>query len=453
MIRKMYFDKIDKKDYLLYDNEAMDLIILNNAEISELEYRFDKHDNDIINITDKTFIQKLNSKERFCNNLGRLKKLSIIVTNECNLACLYCYANKGSYNMKKQILNSNNMKKIIDFYFSKYNIIESILFFGGEPLINYEVIEEVIKYIDEKYLKQEIEVIPTYNIVTNGTMLNRKIMNFIKKYNFYITISLDFPEDIHDLNRVYKGSKGTYKDILSNLKKIKKVLNNNLSIELTYSMSHQDKGIDLVKLYKMLISSEIPVNSLILGYVNSTNSEQEKFIDYFRSSYIDLLKYYLDLLASSKLDNLINIVAFDNILRKLINKEKKDYLCPIIRYSQIVFPNLDIYPCQFYTDERFRIGNVKYGYNEKYNKMLNKYSILNSNARSSNCKYCWNYDFCNLCPGTMKIDKGLGNSEEVLIDRKSCLFNKEISRIIFRKISKIYNTDEKYNNFCNNFSC
>lgn len=135
----------------------------------------------------------------------------INTTNDCNLNCLYCYQKeKGN-----EHLDLNQIDLIINEIkgFSDQEI--HINFFGGEPLINFPVIEKIVQELSKLRTKKII-----YSMTTNLTILNKKIIDFIIKNNFRISVSIDGDETSYNSGRFKEGSKVNYHNIvLNNLKK------------------------------------------------------------------------------------------------------------------------------------------------------------------------------------------------------------------------------------------
>lgn len=135
-----------------------------------------------------------------------IRKVVLIVTQNCNLECIYCYENYKS----PQVMEYEVAKNIIDFevqkYASKYNI--TIEFFGGEPFLNFELINKIFEYCESKYANIGLR----YCATTNGTVLTNDIKNWLEhnKSKFECSLSLDGTKDMHNINRPFKGGKGSF---------------------------------------------------------------------------------------------------------------------------------------------------------------------------------------------------------------------------------------------------
>lgn len=152
-----------------------------------------------------------------------VNSITLEVTEACNLRCKYCiysdhYDYSREYSNKK--LDFETARAAIDFLYnhnSKASMI-GVSFYGGEPLIAFDLIKQCLVHIKRRYSERLPDV---YNITTNGTLLTQKIVDFLVLNNFRILVSLDGPLFIHDKCRVKTNGIGTYNQIYSNLINLK----------------------------------------------------------------------------------------------------------------------------------------------------------------------------------------------------------------------------------------
>lgn len=171
----------------------------------------------------KESLEKLNENERQvidtifdkkikqCYETSAIQGVKIHVSNTCNLRCKYCYAHGGNYGEKDSLMTVPIAQKVVEFIekSDQLNELKYITFFGGEPLMNPDVIE----YICEKTYQKGM----MYLLQTNGTLLDDSILQLLTKYKIDVTVSLDGPKEINDFNRVRQDGKGTYEEILKNI--------------------------------------------------------------------------------------------------------------------------------------------------------------------------------------------------------------------------------------------
>lgn len=158
-----------------------------------------------------------------------LSQLILIVTENCNLRCEYCvysdkYPKDISYSNLK--MDFKTAKLAIDEYFKLHrerekhglNKSPNISFYGGEPLLNFDLIKECVNYI------KEIDPSTVFYITTNGTIMNNEIAHFLATNNFVVTFSLDGNKENNDRNRIFINQKGTFDIIYNNVKKLKSTM-------------------------------------------------------------------------------------------------------------------------------------------------------------------------------------------------------------------------------------
>ncbi|HOT07961.1 MAG TPA: radical SAM protein [Methanotrichaceae archaeon] len=156
-----------------------------------------------------------------------LNQLTLEVTEDCNFRCIYCiYSENYVYSRahSKKYMNIDTAKKAIDHYFSlikagvEYNPSRkpSVAFYGGEPLLNFELIKECVEYIKDVYKLYEV----VYSITTNGSLLNKERANWLMQNDFHIGVSISGPKAEHDRLRIYSNGNGTFCDIMENIRPI-----------------------------------------------------------------------------------------------------------------------------------------------------------------------------------------------------------------------------------------
>jgi uncharacterized protein len=154
------------------------------------------------------------------------RQLLLVVTDACNLNCKYCvFSDHYPYrhDRPKKIMDIDLALAATDVYLNQATRIRrrnpahpiAVTFYGGEPLLNYPVIEAVIKHVLSRGITDTI-----FSISTNGTLLNENIADFLVEHNVSIAVSVDGPEITHDTNRVFKDGTGSFELTLRNIDKL-----------------------------------------------------------------------------------------------------------------------------------------------------------------------------------------------------------------------------------------
>jgi len=147
----------------------------------------------------------------------KMQQLILCVTEQCNLRCRYCIFS-GSYKYQRthtpRWMSFDVAKKAVDLFVrcSSQSEFPALGFYGGEPLLAFSLIEQVVEYVNAKY-KNKL----SFHITTNGTLLTSDVTQFLVQNNFNIVISLDGPAPIHDAMRVYPDGRGSFDIIMQNL--------------------------------------------------------------------------------------------------------------------------------------------------------------------------------------------------------------------------------------------
>lgn len=335
---------------------------------------------------------------------NELYKLVLNITNKCNLACKYCYANGGNYCSSEGIMKIETAKATLDTFLNKYRNIRIIQFFGGEPTFNLDVIEFVCNYFKDKFENKEIDYIPTYGTVTNGTNVSDRFTKLINDNQIQVTVSFDGPEKVNDKMRIFKTGKGSTSTILNNIKKLQSETNEPKGIEVTYNRAHVDENLSVKDVVKY-IKDDVKVDNIHLVPVSGDENSNFtlKNTDAFKESVKDIFEEK----ANNNKDYGYSLIT--RVVQALNLKKTNKYICEagISNYSVSIAG--DIYPCFMLTDiEKFKIGNV---YDKNVLSSFN-YKNITSNLESfskfkgSKCEDCFNNKICTGCIGSNYFKTG-----------------------------------------------
>ena len=161
-----------------------------------------------------------NAIEEFSNNRQTVvKALCLHIAHDCNLACRYCFAEEGEYHGRRALMSFEIGKKALDFLIansgSRRNL--EVDFFGGEPLMNWQVVKDLVKYgrEQEKIHNKNFR----FTLTTNGVLLNDEIMEFCNKEMANVVLSVDGRKEIHDYMRPFRKGAGSYDLIIPKFQK------------------------------------------------------------------------------------------------------------------------------------------------------------------------------------------------------------------------------------------
>ena len=335
-------------------------------------------------------IKKLYQKE--------CKTITFQITENCNLACTYCYQhhktkNKMSFSIAKQFIDNllNNNYSFCTIETTKTIILE---FIGGEPFLEIDLIEQICEYIFKKMIQLHhpwLQLIKI-NICSNGILYNTsKVQKFFKKFhNFiYFTISIDGNKELHDSCRKDLEGKGTYDRAIAAMFLYKKQYKQQISTKLTISP-------DNIKYLYLAI-----VDLINKGYIHIyANCVFENVWDNnYAKIFYNQLKAIGDYLIDNNLYNKINISLFnENLFHKMDNDDNNNW-CGGIADTNIAIDYLgNFYSCIRYMESSLNhkqkplnIGNVYTGY-LSCEQEKNNYKLLSNITRrtqsTDRCYYC-----------------------------------------------------------------
>lgn len=310
-----------------------------------------------------------------------MKHYNIWLTNDCTLNCKYCYENMESnrrYNMKEDIAF-----KVLCFIRKQKDLVESVNFHGGEPLINYEIMEY---FVVELY---KINPNIKFSFTTNGTVWNTQICNLLHKYKGSfesgITLSIDGNKNVHNLNRKFKNGQGSYDiavETLNKLKSIFKYIRGRMTVTPDTASSIYESVVHLYALH-------------ITTITHAFNC----FSDQWNDDHIELIKReYAKVICFWNNDRSINISFADGLgIRKKMGN------CSININIGI---DGKIYPCLYtVNNEVYVIGDITDGVTQDKIDYYKNNILCNDNDF---CKECTNKDFCasNRCKFKNKVITG-----------------------------------------------
>lgn len=178
-----------------------------------------------------------------------VKALCLHIAHDCNLACKYCFAEEGEYKGRRELMSLEVGKKAIDFLIensgNRHNL--EVDFFGGEPLMNWDVVKEIVKYgrEQEKLHNKNFR----FTLTTNGILLDQDIMDFANKEMSNVVLSIDGRKEVNDMMRPSRNGKGSYDLILPKFKEFADQRNQtNYYVRGTFTHNNLDFSKDVLHL-------------------------------------------------------------------------------------------------------------------------------------------------------------------------------------------------------------
>lgn len=354
------------------------------------------------------------------------KSLCLFVSQDCNLRCGYCYADHGAFGRKEKLMDFNTAQLSIDKLLSE-GYSNSILFFGGEPFLNFPLMTEIVEYISAKQLNIN------YSTITNGSIMNASIERFILERLSFLGISLDGPKGINDIQR-YGYVESAHDLTIKTIKQLK-LRGFPLAIKCIATKHSINKLAEITDYI-----SSLGVTSINIAEVSGIPQHSEFFIsdeefEIFTRELSDVLVKNLNQLSSGT--KTAGIYPIFSVLRLLVTKTKTIHVCSAGREYIAVTADGDVYPCHnFVGVEEFNMGNVHDDDfpGEAYTKVKN---IFNNHSvyTSEECSSCWARFFCG---GDCAAHSYMCTGNLFRPTKRRCILIKSILEAILPEIADIF---------------
>lgn len=318
-----------------------------------------------------------------------VKALCLHIAHDCNLACKYCFAEEGEYHGRRALMSFEVGKAALDFLIANSGNRRNLEvdFFGGEPLMNWEVVKELVKYgrsQEEPHNKKF-----RFTLTTNGVLLNDDILEFANREMSNIVMSIDGRAEVHDYMRPFRNGKGSYELVIPKFIKTAESRNqNNYYVRGTFTHHNLDFSKDVLHL------ADLGFKQISVEPVVAQDSEEY---------------------AIKKEDIPVIFEEYDKLAKEMIRREKEGEgfnffhfmidleggPCVAKRLSGCgsgteylaVTPWGDLYPChQFVGEDKFLMGNVNTGVTNT--EIRDEFKLCNVYAKDK-CRECFARFYCS----------------------------------------------------------
>ena len=296
--------------------------------------------------------------DSFKNRETVVKALCLHIAHDCNLACRYCFAEEGEYHGRRAIMSYEVGKKALDFLVAnsgnRTNL--EVDFFGGEPLMNWEVVKQLVAY--GRSLEEEHHKKFRFTITTNGVLLNDEILEFVNKEMGNMVLSIDGRKEVHDRMRPHRGGQGSYDEIVPKFKKAAESRGQmNYYVRGTYTHYNTDFAKDVLHLADLGFK-QISVEPVVAPETEDYAIREED-LPQLLAQYDELAE---EMIKRRKEGNGFNFFHFMIDLEGGPCVAKRLSGCGSGTEYLAVTPWGDLYPChQFVGNEDFLMGNVDEG--------------------------------------------------------------------------------------------
>lgn len=408
----IYVDDIEKEaiyNQTICNSEIIDTLLQKGIYVRDGSADFDA-------------LTKLN--HIYDHTIGKIHIMYLILTNTCNLACRYCFLeNNPNYRSTRMTMSHDiAIIAIEEFctYLEKNNIDDGlIVFYGGEPLLNYQIIRTVVEYAKKRSVKIK------YSIITNGTLINPEIADYFKENHVNIGLSIDGIKEIHDKNRPFKSTGEGSFDSSEEARKLLRDNDNEYGLSMTVSdefLEQQDNILYWLKennergiFYNLYHYSKIDANWK--NKINQTTDFIIKSYEYFE-------------------DGITTDGRIQRQIDSVINNQFLFSDCGAIGCGQfVIMPDGDITICHGDSNTgRHIVGNISsIRLEEIFSTEEGKQWLDKSPIKRQQCLECEAL-FC--CGGGCRLqaENLFGSREE--IDYSHCIYVKKVLKWILNKCYK-----------------
>ena len=296
--------------------------------------------------------------EMFAERPTVVKALCLHIAHDCNLACRYCFAEEGEYHGRRALMSLEVGKKALDFLIansgSRRNL--EVDFFGGEPLMNWQVVKDLVAYgrEQEKIHNKNFR----FTLTTNGVLLDDEVMEFCNKEMGNVVLSIDGRKEVHDFMRPFRKGAGSYDLIVPKFQKFAESRNqDNYYVRGTFTHYNLDFAADVLHLADLGFK-QISVEPVVAHPTEDYAIREEDLPIIFEQYDIlakEMIKRHKEGRGFNFFHFMIDLTGGPCVYKRLSGcGSGTEYLA--------VTPWGDFYPChQFVGNEEFLLGNVDEG--------------------------------------------------------------------------------------------
>ena len=340
---------------------------------------------------------RLFSEDNFASMAGELKEktagvikaLCLHIAHTCNLNCSYCFASQGKYHGERAVMSFEVGKRALDFLVensgSRRNL--EVDFFGGEPLLNWEVVKRLVEYarsIEKKHNKNF-----RFTLTTNGMLIDEDVIEFSNREMSNVVLSLDGRKEVHDRYRVDYAGKGSYDTIVPKFQKFVEARGGK-NYYMRGTFTH--KNPDFLEDIKVML--DLGFNELSMEPVVSAPGDEAELTDEDTKIVMEQYEKLAQLMLSRSKEGkpftfyhyMIDLTGGPCIYKRISG-------CGSGTEYMAVTPWGDLYPChQFVGDEKYRLGDIYTGITNK--AAQDEFRACNVYAKPE-CRDCWARLYCS----------------------------------------------------------
>ena len=325
----------------------------------------------------------------FKNRNTVIKALCLHVAHTCNLNCSYCFASQGKYHGERALMSFEVGKRALDFLIensgTRHNL--EVDFFGGEPLMNWDVVKELVAYarVQEKIHNKNFR----FTLTTNGVLVDDEVIDFCNKEMSNVVLSLDGRQEIHDRLRVDYMGRGSYDTIVPKFQEfVKRRGGKNYYMRGTFTHNNIDFTNDIFHMADLGFT-ELSMEPVVCSPDDAaalTESDLPILFDQYEILAKEMIKRKKEGNPFTFYHYMLDLAHGPCIYKRISG-------CGSGTEYMAVTPTGELYPChQFVGDTKYLLGNIWDGVTNK--EIQNEFKLCNAYARPE-CNDCWAKLYCS----------------------------------------------------------
>ena len=318
-----------------------------------------------------------------------VKALCLHIAHDCNLACKYCFAEEGEYHGRRALMSFEVGKKALDFLIANSGQRRNLEvdFFGGEPLMNWQVVKDLVAYgrEQEKIHNKNFR----FTLTTNGVLLNDEIMDFCNKEMANVVLSVDGRKEVHDRMRPFRSGAGSYDLVMPKFKKFADSRNQErYYVRGTFTHHNLDFSKDVLDLADQGFK-QISVEPVVAQDSEEYALKKEdipKICEEYDKLAAEMVKREKEGKGFTFFHYMIDLTGGPCVYKRLSGcGSGTEYLA--------VTPWGDLYPChQFVGNEKYLMGNVDEGITKT--EIVDEFKCCNVYTKEK-CRNCFARFYCS----------------------------------------------------------
>ena len=320
---------------------------------------------------------------------GVVKALCLHIAHTCNLNCSYCFASQGKYHGERAVMSFEVGKRALDFLVensgNRHNL--EVDFFGGEPLLNFEVVKDLVAYA--RSIEKQFNKNFRFTLTTNGMLIDDDVIEFANKECVNVVLSLDGRREIHDRFRVDYAGKGSFDTIVPKFQKLVEARGGkNYYMRGTFTHANPD-FLEDIKVMLDLGFNELSMEPVVCAPGDPAELTPED-MEIVNDQYEKLAELMLERKKAGKpftfYHYMIDLTGGPCIYKRISG-------CGSGTEYMAVTPWGDLYPChQFVGEDKYKLGNIFDGVTNT--EAQDEFAACNVYVREE-CRDCWASLYCS----------------------------------------------------------